>query len=399
MAVSAPPKSPRFSLRPLMFGAFSGSMAMMAFVALAGPIARVIGLQPWHMGTAVTIAGIAWMVMARVWGGLSDRRGRRPVLLLGFAGFAVSYLLLVLCIDLALRAILTPMLAFAALIVGRGVAGLFYAAVPATTAALVADHVGPEGRAGAMAAVGAASSAGMVIGPGIVGLMAPFSLGLPLYATAALPILAYFLLRRVLPVGPDRGAGPRRPVRLFDPRLRRAMTVAFVAMFSVSVAQITLGFFALDRLGLDPMGAANVAGIALAIVGGGLVCAQIVLRKLGWPPARLIRVGAGIGGLGFASIMLATTPFMLWASCAVAAFGMGWVYPSISALAANAVEAHEQGAAAGTAAAAQGLGSILGPIIGTIIYEVGNGAPYALVGALLIVTALWPQPDREERPT
>lgn len=385
-----------FSLKPLMFGAFSGSMAMMAFVALAGPIARVVGLQPWHMGVAMTVAGIAWMIMARIWGGWSDQHGRRPILLLGFAGFAVSYFLLTLVIDLALRAVLTPMLAFAGLILGRGVAGLFYAAVPATTAALVADHAEPQQRARAMAAVGASSSAGLVIGPGIVGLMASVSLVLPLYATAALPVLAFLLLWRVLPRQARAGAAPKRPVRLFDPRLRRATVVGFVAMFSVAVAQITIGFFALDRFDLGPSDAANVAGIALAIVGGGLVCAQIVLRRLDWTPERLIRVGAIIGGLGFASIMVAATPPMLWASCAIASFGMGWVYPSLSALAANSVEAHEQGAAAGTVAAAQGLGTILGPLVGTAIYGVSPGAPYALVGVMLVATAVWLRPIAQE---
>jgi hypothetical protein len=169
------------------------------------------------------------------------------------------------------------------------------------------------------------------------------------------------------------------------------MAVAFAAMFSVAIAQITVGFFALDRLHLNPAGAANAAGIALALVGVSLVCAQIILRKLGWPPARLIRLGALLGGVGFGSVMLATSAPMLWTSYAVAAFGMGWVYPSVSALAANSVDAHEQGAAAGTVAAAQGLGVIIGPIAGTAIYEADSGAPYALVAILLVITALWPQ--------
>lgn len=383
-----------FSLKPLMFETFVCSMAMMAFVALAGPIARVIGLHPWQVGTAMTVAGIAWMLMARVWGGLSDRHGRRPILLLGLAGFAISYFLLSLFIDLALRTAFTPIVAFTGLVMGRAMAGFFYAAVPATSAALVADHVAPRGRAGAMAAVGASSAAGMVIGPGLAGLTAPFSLSLPLYATAVLPAIAWAVLWRVLPMQKHKAPPASRTLRLFDPRLRRPMTVAFVAMFSVAIAQITVGFFALDRLRLTPADAAGAAGLALAVVGVALVCAQIILRKLGWPPIRLIRIGGVIGGLGFASAILAVVPAMLWASYGLAAFGMGWVYPSVSALAANSVDAHEQGAAAGTIAAAQGLGTIIGPIVGTAIYGIDNGAPYALIGLLLVITALWPGSTR-----
>lgn len=66
-----------FSMKPLMFETFVCSMAMMSFVALAGPIARVLGLEPWQVGGAMTASGIDWMIMARFWGGLSDRRGAR----------------------------------------------------------------------------------------------------------------------------------------------------------------------------------------------------------------------------------------------------------------------------------------------------------------------------------
>ncbi|MEE4450549.1 MFS transporter [Novosphingobium resinovorum] len=378
-----------FSIRPLMFETFMCSMAMMAFVALAGPIARVIGLAPWQVGAAMTVAGAAWMVMARVWGAASDRRGRRPVILFGLAGFAISYFLLSLFIDLALRTAMVPVLAFAGLLIGRGVAGVFYAAVPATGAALVADHVPPEGRAAAMAGIGASSGAGMVIGPGAAGLLAPYGLNLPLYLTAALPVLALVILWRALP-RIERHAPPKaEPLRLSDMRLRRPMTVAFIAMFSVAVAQVTVGFYALDRLHLDPPGAARAAGIALAAVGVALVLVQIALRKLNWPPARLIRIGGIVGAIGFGAVMLAASAPMLWACFAVAAAGMGWIFPSVSALAANSVEAHDQGAAAGTVAAAQGLGVILGPIAGTFVYGIDNGAPYALIAAMLLATAMW----------
>ncbi len=383
------PDTDRFSLKPLMFETFVCSMAMMAFVALAGPIARVIGLDPWQVGAAMTVAGVAWMVMARIWGAASDRRGRRPIILFGLSGFAISYFLLALFIDLAMRTAMMPVLAFIGLMIGRGVAGIFYAAVPATGAALVADHVAPDKRANAMAAIGASSAAGMVIGPGFAGLIAPISLSLPLYLTAALPAVALVVLWRVLPKIEHHAPPKAEPLRLTDRRLRRPMTMAFVAMFSVAIAQITVGFYALDRLHLDPAGAAQAAGIALAAVGVALVLAQVVLRRLGWPPARLIRFGGVIGALGFGAVTLATSAPLLWACYAVAAFGMGWVYPSVSALAANSVEAHEQGAAAGTVAAAQGLGVILGPIVGTFVYAIDNGAPFALVGVLLLVAALW----------
>ena len=378
-----------FNLKPLMFETFVCTMAMMSFAALAGPIARVIGLAPWQIGTAVTVAGVAWVVMARVWGGLSDRKGRRPIMLFGLAGFVISYFLLALFIDLAMDTAMVPLIAFVGIVIGRGIAGVFYAAVPTTSAALVADHVSPKERAAAMAAIGASSAAGMVIGPGLVGLIGPYSLSLPLYLTATLPAIAFVVLWRVLPKAEHHAKPEGSAVRLSDTRLRRPVTVAFVAAFSVAVAQITVGFFVLDRLQLEPAGAVRAAGIALAIVGIALVIAQVVLRKLEWQPERLICFGGVIAAIGFISAVFAATPAMLWVSYAVAGFGMGWIYPSVSAIAANSVEAHEQGSAAGTVSAAQGLGIIVGPIVGTSVYGLDKALPYALIAGMLLFIVLW----------
>lgn len=378
----------QFSLKPLMFESFVCAMAMMSFVALAGPVARIIGMAPWQIGGAMTVGGIAWMVMSRYWGGLSDRRGRRPIILFGLSGFALSYFFLSLFIDLALRTQMASLVAFIGLVIGRGVAGAFYAAVPPTGAALVADYTPPEKRASAMAAIGASSAAGMVVGPGLTGLLGPISLSLPLYLTAVLPAVALIVLWRTLPRNAHHVPSHRDPVRLSDVRLRYPLIVGFAAAFSVAIAQIIVGFFALDRLDLDPAGAATAAGVALAIVGVALVIAQIALRQLLWTPTRLIRTGSVLAAIGFGSVTLADTAAMLWLSYALAAFGMGWVYPSVSALAANSVENHEQGAAAGAVAAAQGLGVILGPLLGTALYAVTTGLPFAFVGLLLIIAAL-----------
>ncbi|HEN8543335.1 TPA: MFS transporter, partial [Pseudomonas aeruginosa] len=134
-----PPSANTLDLRPLMFETFVCTLAVMSFVALVGPLARKLGLAPWQAGAAVTVGGIAWMLAARPWGIASDRHGRRRILLGGLAGFALSYGSLCLFIVLALHWTLPTLLAFAGIVLLRGLAGGFYAAVPACTAALVAD--------------------------------------------------------------------------------------------------------------------------------------------------------------------------------------------------------------------------------------------------------------------
>lgn len=194
-----PPSANTLDLRPLMFETFVCTLAVMSFVALVGPLARKLGLAPWQAGAAVTVGGIAWMLAARPWGIASDRHGRRRILLGGLAGFALSYASLCLFIVLALHWTLPTLLAFAGIVLLRGLAGGFYAAVPACTAALVADHVEAQRRAAALAGLGAASAIGMVIGPGLAGLLATHGLVLPLLVTGALPLVALLALWRWLP--------------------------------------------------------------------------------------------------------------------------------------------------------------------------------------------------------
>lgn len=394
MANASPiPPNKAFSLAPLMFQNFSCTLAIMAFVALVGPVARILSLKPWHIGAAMTMGGFTWILCARWWGSLSDRHGRRPIMLIGLSGFALSYFLLCLFIDLSLKYQVLPMFAFAGLVVGRVVVGLFYAAVPATAAASVADNMPPAERAGAMALLGAASGAGMVIGPGFVGLLAPYGLGFPMYVTAVLPVLALAFVWWKIPRRPLSTAPVAPAPKLRDRRLRRPIVVAFAAAFSVAIAQVTVGFFALDQLGLPAAEAAQAAGIALTVVGVALILSQSILRKLSQPPARLIRIGALVSAAGFMVSIGVNSVWGLWTCFGLAAAGMGWVYPSVSALAANSVSSEEQGAAAGTVTAAQGVGVVIGPMLGTFIYALHATAPYVMVAVLLVAVSLWVERD------
>ncbi|MGB6215480.1 MULTISPECIES: MFS transporter [unclassified Pseudomonas] len=383
--------TPAFDLRPLMVANMACSMSMMAFVSLIGPIARVLGLATWQAGAAVTVSGVIWMLLARPWGRASDRYGRRRILLIATAGFTLAYWALCLFIDASLRFLPSALLGFIGLMIGRGLIGVFYAAIPVGGNALIADNIEPQHRAKAMAALGAANACGLVIGPAIAALLSRFSLSLPFYAMAILPLLAFVVLHYKLKGQELHLRQAPRKVHLNDPRLRRPMAVAFVAMLCVSIAQITVGFFALDRLGMNPADAAQTAGIALTMVGFALICSQLLVRRLEWPPLRLIRAGALVAAVGFAGSILADAAWGLWLCFFVSAGGMGLIFPSFAALAANAVDASEQGATAGSIGAAQGFGVVIGPLAATLIYDVDPRLPYLVAAALLLLVALWPQ--------
>ena len=380
-----------------MFETFVCTLAMMSFVALIGPLARAVGLETWQAGAAMTVGGVAWVWFSRIWGHKSDRRGRRRVLLQGLGGFVLSHAALCAFIVVALEYLPPVWLVFAGVLLLRAISGGYYAAVPATAGALVADHFSPDKRAGALATLGAASAAGMVAGPGFAGFLAGYSLALPLYVTSVLPALALLMLWRFLPrnevcaLAADAAA---QPLKFSDRRLRRPLAVSLVAMGCVTIAQVAVGFFALDRLGLGAAGAARISGIALVAVGIALILAQTVVPKLHWPPERFIRIGAVVASLGFVTVVFAYSSLMLCVGYAIAAAGLGWLFPAVSALGANSVRSHEQGSAAGSISTAHGVGMIIGPLIGTLAYGLDPGAPYALMAVLMLLVALWPKRRR-----
>ena len=179
---------------------------------------RGLRLAEWHGGLVITIAGLLWMLMARYWGRRSDRIGRRATLLRAAAGYIVSYLLLAAGLDLMLREPPPLWLALAALLVLRALIGAFYAAMPAVSAARIADITAPEQRGAMMAKLGAANAFGMVLGPAIGGLLAKGSLILPLYFAAALPLLGALWLALKLPSDAAHQPRPTPPLKLSDPR-------------------------------------------------------------------------------------------------------------------------------------------------------------------------------------
>lgn len=391
MPASATTRPAASAVPVLVFVALAGTMSMMTFTAVIGPVARILGMAEWHVGLALTASGVLWMLAARRWGRRSDRVGRKPVMLTALTGYAVVYLVMALFVDRALAVPPLVLVSVLVLVATRAVEGLFYAAVPSTAAALIADEAPPEQRAGLMARLGTANALGLVIGPAIAGWIAFYSLSLALYAAVTLPVLSLLAVWWRLPNGPPPGHDKHdgATTAWLDPRLRLALFTVFAAMLTVTVSQVAVGFFAIDRLNLTPAAGAKVAGLSLAAVGIGLMCSQaLVMRWKTVRPVRWIALGAFIAAVGFGCMILVAVKWQLLLAYVVGAFGMGFIMPSFPALAANSVAKHEQGTAQGTVASVQGLGMVVGPMVGTLLYEWSPNAPYVLLAVVLLVLAV-----------
>lgn len=363
--------------------------AMMSIIPVIGPIIREVGLLEWHGGLVVAMSGITWLLSAKKWGSISDKKGRKPVLLIATFGYAISFILMTVWLDLSLQATFNTFVILIGMIVARALVGLFLAAITPVSSAFVADITNAEERQSAMASIGAASAIGLVAGPALGGWLSQYSLTLPLYVLAALPVIAWVFIKLLLPETKARVAPSESTISFFDARLRFPALAMFFCMFAVITAQIIIGFFVLDRIRDTAEETAQLSGIVLTITGVTLVITQGFLAK---SKSDLLLKSCMIGPLaalaGLCISSFAQSAVFLILGYVFMAVGLGLLFPAIQAITANSVGEDEQGAAAGTISAVQGLSSIVVPIVATVLYQTNQSLPFWFAASLMVVLFL-----------
>jgi MFS transporter, DHA1 family, tetracycline resistance protein len=339
--------------------------------------AREFGASGATLGLLLTAYAAAQFVCAPLWGRLSDRIGRRPVLLLTIAGTAISLGLLGLAPSL-------PWL-FAA----RLLAGVF-AANLGVASAYIADVTPPEERTRWMGMLGAAFGVGFVLGPALGGALASFGYRWPMLAAAGLAaanwVHALVALRE--PERHERAAADEtRAGALRHPLVRRLCAANFV--FSVAVTQLetVFAFFMADRFGYD---AAHVAGllIAMALLMGGIQGGGMKALAARFPERSLVVAGSLLLAAGFLGISPAPSVAWLLVPLALCAVGRAVLQPSLMSLASFAAGSDARGAAMGAFQASASLARVVGPIAAGFLYDAAPAAPFALASALVLAVAL-----------
>lgn len=321
-------------------------------------------------------------------GNLSDRFGRRPVLLASLFAFAIDYMLMGIAPTLAL------------LFVGRVIAGITGAS-HTTAYAYIADISPPEKRAQNFGLIGMAFGMGFIVGPAIGGLLGDqFGTRAPFFVAGGLALLNFLYGWLILPESLPRERRRSFDIKRANPvgtllRLRRYQPVVLGLAMALFLWQLghqslqgTWSFYTIYRFEWSPgmVGASLAAvGVTAAIVQGGLV--RVIIPKIG--ERRAVIVGLLSGLAGFAMYGLATEGWMIFAGIAVAAFS-GLAYPSMNALMSAQVEANAQGELQGAVASLFSLSTIIGPPLMTQLfgYFTGVTAPFQLPGAAFLLAAM-----------
>jgi DHA1 family multidrug resistance protein-like MFS transporter len=335
-------------------------------------------------GLLVAIAAFTELIFGPFWGSLSDRTGRKPILVIGMLGFGLSMLLFGLSTQLWM------------LFVFRALSGVLSSATISPAMAYIGDSTPERERAGGMGALGAAAGLGLILGPALGGLLAGDSLARPFFLAAGLSVVAALLLVLLLPESlPRASRKPAGRVGLINLRelgqaLRSPIGVllllAFLATVGTTNFESIFSLYAVDVLHYGPEQVGiilTVVGI-VALIGRGLLTG-IVTRRWGEP---VVIQGAMLAGaLTFVLLLFADSfPAVLF-TAGLFVLITAFLRPAIHSLTSRRATVG-QGAAMGLSSAFVSLGRIVGPIWAGAVFDIRSWLPYASGAVIMLCVFL-----------
>ncbi len=351
------------------------------------PAAREIGISPFQVSTIFATSASLWVFVSPMWGRRSDVWGRRPVILIGLLGFALSMSLLAATIQIGLAKLLPALVVYPLMVASRSLFALFGSGTGPASQAYVADRTSRLERTAGVALVNAAMGLGETVGPGVGAALAAIGLLTPLYLSAGLAVISAGMIWYFLPEGdPPRGHSVEAPLKLSirDARVLPFLVVATSLQAVRATTVITLAFFLQDTLQLTARQTVQYSGIGFVTLAVSGLFAQLVLVPRFHPSARtMIRAGLPLILAAFALFATGHAFVTYLLALTTLGIGIGLVRPGNAAAASLAVEASEQGAAAGLVGGVSVIGNVFGPMIGTKLYQVLPTGPYLLNAAVM----------------
>ncbi|MBL0386420.1 MFS transporter [Tumebacillus sp. ITR2] len=340
--------------------------------------AQSFGASSLQLGFLMAVYSVMQFIFAPVWGGVSDRIGRKPVMLIGILGLALSFF------AFAFAGQLWELFAI------RIVAGILSSANMPTVTAYVADITLPEERGKGMGMIGAAVGLGFVFGPAIGGIASKGGYSMPFLiagiSSAVTFLFVLFVLKESLPPEKRKQSGVKESRwKAFSGNLATLYIMNFVVSVSMAGLETTFAYYGADKAGLDTLHLGYIfmiMGFAGALVQGGLI--GRLIKKFG--EGAVIQMGLVISAVGFGLILLTDSFWTAALYLSIFGIGNGFMRPSVTALISKRTTAG-QGNASGLLSSFDSLGRIVGPPVGGALYAIGTGFPY-VSGIILSAVAL-----------
>ena len=338
-----------------------------------------LGGGAFSLGVFMSVYSIMQFIFAPVWGKLSDRIGRKPVLLIGLGGYGVTFIMFGMISNLYL------------LIILRALAGFASSATLPTAMAYLADITTGSDRSKGMGMLGASMGLGMIFGPALGGWLGEYSFSVPFFVAGGLALLLLPFTWLLLPESLQKnsgGAGNQR-AKLTLNVIRDPLFALFLYNFSISftmsIFESTFTLLAAAKVGFGP----GNMGITFAILGvfavivQGMLIGRLVKK---FNEASLTNFGAVLSAVGLILIILFGNAVLLVLSAAVFMIGNSLMKPTTSSLVSKQ-NSQGQGSSLGFFQAFGSLGRVFGPILGGALFEIKMGLPYIVAAIFMLLIA------------
>ena len=353
-----------------------------------------LGASGSDLGLLIATAALLEFICAPIWGSISDRAGRKPILMVGMVGYGLSSLLF----GLSTRVWM--------LYGSRALSGLLSSATAATAMAYVGDSTSEEDRGSGIGMLGAAMGLGLIVGPGLGGWLGAGSLSTPFFVSAGLAlvtlVLIFFLLPESLPAEARQGGGVRT-VRFgelwhaLSSPIGILLALLFLVSFGLANFESVFGLYAAQKLGYGP----ERVGVILVVVGVASTLGKVTLigpltRR--WGEAAIIKASMLASSVGFVVLLLANSYLTILLATGLFILSKTFLRTALLSLASRRAPLRQaslddardgqgraggQGAVMGLGNSFINLGRIVGPMWAGFIFDVNVSYPY-LSGAMIM---------------
>ena len=369
---------------------FVGAGQSVVFITIP-PLARDLGLSEVQTGIIFASSALAWMVFSPYWGKLSDRIGRKLVVLIGLLGCALSLILFSTALTLGTSNTLLGWKLLTVLTLARMINGILGSATRPASGAWIADVTDPEERGGGYGRLNSGFSAGRIVGPAIAGFLLLISYTLPFYIfSLGLLLTTLVLLKQPGGNKDSKVSLEKGSLKLFDDRVWPFLLVgACLGICNAALVQ-TASFYFQDVITPSAPNPITYASMGFMVAAFGSILGQLLIAdRLRISPGSLLRYGVLICGLAFLGISQSDSLTSIYISLFLSGFGQGILSTGIAAAISLSVGPTNQGKANGFMGMTMPIGHVISPLVAMPLYMISPEYPYFLGSTAMFMMLLF----------
>ena len=363
-------------------------------------IGREFQFTEIEINTLVSISAAMFIIFTPFWGKLSDRIGRKAVLLIGLSGYVFSNIIFLYSASLGLIGAVSGFSLLMILLAARIVNSAIGAASRPASGAYVADVTSEEDRSAGMGKFGAANNIGTILGPVLVGSLVGlniFDIQIPQFGLLT-PLIVMSIVMAIAAIFvyiflPNNDFGSETEIKssdlVFDNNLKLLLSIGITIFTAFAIVQSVTAFYLQDRFDYDLDETAKNTALLLGTMAFRAIISQLtIVQRYKGSPLNLIKFSIPLFILSCLLIIFSPNFFFLYLGMAAMGLGMGLASPGYTSAASLNADKDNQGAAVGLAMVAPGIGFALGPLLSGFLYSNSMNLPFIFILPLFLLLTI-----------